>query len=124
MIQTQSLPTPHPSLLIPIPSRTDASKGTLSAFQFSNPDAARKAYHEKKLAWAKLPLRQDFADASWMRGHIKEAGLRSPIATDHRPYFIRHSLLSLDGLRKFLDRSDKPLARVLLTRIDAVFSRA
>ena len=82
---THSLPTPHPSLLIPIPSRTPASSGTLHAFQFSDPnlsDAARRAYHAKRLGWATLPLRQDFADEAFMREHIKAAGLRSPIATE------------------------------------------
>ena len=38
---THSLPTPHPSLLIPIPSRTPASSGTLHAFQFSDPNGCR-----------------------------------------------------------------------------------
>ena len=28
--------------------------------------------------WNLLNLRQDFADESWMRGHIKAAGLKSP----------------------------------------------
>jgi hypothetical protein len=78
----QSLPTPHPSLLIPVSPRNPASHGTLTAFQFSDPAAARKAYHAKKLGWAALPLRQDFADEVFMREHIKEAALRSPISTE------------------------------------------
>lgn len=44
-------------------------------------------------------------------------------ATDHRPFFIRNSLLPLEGLRKFLKNSDKPLAWGLLTRIDDAFAR-
>ena len=83
---THSLPTPHPSLLIPFPSRTPASRGTLQAFQFgdanASADAARRAYHAKRLGWATLPLRQAFADEAFMREHIKAAGLRSPIATE------------------------------------------
>jgi hypothetical protein len=39
-------------------------------------------------------------------------------ATGHRPFFIRRSLLSLAGLRKFLHRSDKPQAPELLAQID------
>ena len=42
-------------------------------------------------------------------------------ATDHRPFFIRQGLLSLEGLRKFLQRSDKPVAPRLLAQIDQRF---
>ena len=40
-------------------------------------------------------------------------------ATEHRPFFIRNSLLPMEGLRNFLKNSDKPRARKLLARIDA-----
>ena len=40
-------------------------------------------------------------------------------ATDHRPFFIRNSLLPMAGLRNFLEGSDKPRARKLLAQIDA-----
>ena len=42
-------------------------------------------------------------------------------ATDHRPYFIRRSMMPLAGVRKFLQDSDKPLARGLLSRIEAQY---
>jgi hypothetical protein len=38
-------------------------------------------------------------------------------ANGYRPFFIRQGLLSLDGLRKFLTRSDKPQARGLLAQV-------
>ncbi|MBA4178779.1 MAG: hypothetical protein C0505_19825 [Leptothrix sp. (in: Bacteria)] len=38
-------------------------------------------------------------------------------ATGHRPLFIRHTLLSLTGLRRFLQRSDKPEAPALLAEL-------
>lgn len=40
-------------------------------------------------------------------------------ATDHRPFFIRNSLLPMEGLRNFLASSDKPLARRMLAGINA-----
>ena len=42
-------------------------------------------------------------------------------ATEHRPYFIRRSMMPLAGVRKFLQDSDKPLARGLLSRIEAQY---
>lgn len=42
-------------------------------------------------------------------------------ATDHRPFFIRQGLLSLEGLKKFLQRSDKPEAPKLLAQIGQHF---
>lgn len=45
-------------------------------------------------------------------------------ATGHRPFFIRLGLLSLDGLRRFLQRSDKPQAPALLAQIESRYSPA
>ena len=42
-------------------------------------------------------------------------------ATEHRPFFIRRSMMPLAGVRKFLQDSDKPLAPSLLNQIDAVY---
>ena len=42
-------------------------------------------------------------------------------ATEHRPYFIRNSMLPLAGVRKFLQDSDKPLAPRLLNQIEAEY---
>lgn len=39
--------------------------------------------------------------------------------TGHRPFFIRKGLLPLAGVRRLLNRSDKPLAPALLDRIEA-----
>ncbi len=39
-------------------------------------------------------------------------------ATGHRPFFIRGGLFTLDRVRWFLNRSDKPLAPVLLRQIE------
>lgn len=66
-----------------------------------------------------LPFRTVMIDgAPWF--HLRDI-LK---ATEHRPFFIRNSLLPLDGLRKFLHRSDKPRAQALLTRINALFGSA
>lgn len=40
-------------------------------------------------------------------------------ATGHRPFFIRGSPLPLASVRRFLHRSDKPIAPALLERIEA-----
>jgi hypothetical protein len=44
---------------------------------FSQPmrEAARLTLQAKRQEWAALSLRQDWADASFMRAHLKEAGL-------------------------------------------------
>ena len=61
-----------------------------------------------------LPFRAVIIDgAPWF--HLRDI-LK---ATDHRPFFIRNSLLPMEGLRNFLKGSDKPQARKLLVRIDA-----
>ena len=41
-------------------------------------------------------------------------------ATGHRPYFIRGGLLTVDGVRRFLQRSDKPMAPELLKQIEGL----
>lgn len=64
----------------------------------------------------RAPFRTVMVDgAPWF--HLRDV-LR---ATEHRPYFIRNSLLPLDGLRKFLQDSDKPRAPDLLKRVNEQF---
>ena len=41
--------------------------------------AARKA---KRESWSELNLRQNFADETFMRNHIKAAGLRAPVRAE------------------------------------------
>ena len=73
------------SLLIPFPS--DSSRFSLQN-SLSNPpgrvftadelEAGRRTRADKLAKWAALDLRQDFADATFMRSHIKAAGLHAP----------------------------------------------
>lgn len=99
MIHTHSVPTPHPSLLIPIQGKTDASKALFNRFPSGDLDAARKAYHAKRAEWAKLPLRQDWADEAFMREHIKAAGLRSPDSTEPATVSRLRSALTRAGVQ-------------------------
>jgi len=43
-------------------------------------------------------------------------------ATGHRPYFIRETRLPLEGLRRFLQRSDKPRAPGLLAQVESRYT--
>ena len=65
------LPILHPSLLIPIEPQRDRAMNLLQG-NLGTAAAAQRANREH---WATLDLRQQWADAAWMREHLKSAGL-------------------------------------------------
>ena len=75
-ITSNSVPTPHPCLLIPSLPNLAATRAPRKSFPSGDPLAAAQAYGKKKAEWAKLPLRQQFADEGVMREHLSTAGLR------------------------------------------------
>ena len=78
LISSVPLPIPHPSQFIASTTETAAREAPCNRFSPSDPDAGRKAYHAKRAEWAKLSLRQTWADADFMRAHLHAAGLQSP----------------------------------------------
>ena len=97
MITNNSLPTPHPVLLGEFSKQNTASKSSFGGVPAGDLTAARDAYRERLAAWVKLPLRQQFADETWMRDHIAAAGLRAP--TRFEPATVKR-------LRTLLHRAD------------------
>ena len=77
-----SVPIHHPTFSDAFKPEYTASRGTSNRFPVGDPDAARKAYRDKRAEWAKLDLhadtrlRQIWADETFMRAHISAAGLR------------------------------------------------
>jgi hypothetical protein len=69
----QTVPIPHP---VPVNGfhRQNSPQNTPTG----DLEAARIARHLKLTRWYSLNLRQTFADETFMRNHIKAAGLRSP----------------------------------------------
>lgn len=72
------VPTPFPGLLIPTRAQISATEPTPQAALTGDLVAARKAHRAKRAGWAALNLRQDFADAPFMRAHLSTAGVRIP----------------------------------------------
>ena len=99
MLTSHPLPTPHRALSAPFNRETAASHSPGNRFPSGDSDAARSAYRAKKAEWAKLPLRQDFADAVFMREHIKASGLRAPLTTEPATASRLRSLLARAGVR-------------------------
>ena len=73
------------SLCIPLPANPSRfslqnSRANLPtrAFTANDLEAGRQTRADKLAKWAALDLRQDFADETFMRNHIKAAGLRAP----------------------------------------------
>ena len=67
-------------------------------FPSLDPDAGRKAYHAKRAEWAKLNLRQTWADEEVMRNRLKAAGIK--VANDIEPATVTRmrSLLRRAGM--------------------------
>jgi hypothetical protein len=81
---------PHSTLLIPSAARTAADKRAYEGFRAritGNPQAAREVRQAQRSAWAKLHLRQDFADEAWLRGHLRMASIR--VADLNEPASVR-----------------------------------
>lgn len=47
-----------------------------------DPERMKAARQAKRQQWAALNLRQEWADAAFMRGHLKVAGVRAPTSTE------------------------------------------
>lgn len=70
-IPTSGLPTPYPRLCIPL----DPPESPPSRAPRFTPGSGHAALQAKREHWATLTLRQDWADAEFMRAHLKAAGL-------------------------------------------------
>lgn len=73
---------PAPTPLVPSGKPFGASESpaaTRSQLDSSKAHAAAKA---KRTQWAALNLRQEWADAAYMRGHLSMAGLRVNVSTE------------------------------------------
>jgi hypothetical protein len=76
IMQTLCIPLPADSSSFPLQnSRTNLPVGAFTADEL---EAGRQTRADKLAKWASLDLRQDFADETFMRNHIKAAGLRAP----------------------------------------------
>ena len=93
------------TLCIPLPA--DSSRFSLQnsranlpvrAFTADDLEAGRQTRADKLAKWATLDLRQDFADETFMRNHIKAAGLRAPIRTEPATQTRLRSLLHHAGV--------------------------
>lgn len=71
MITAHPLPTPYPTLPPPVEAQRERPS-TLSPVSL---ETARDAQCANRAVWATLTLRQHWADATWMRAHLKVAGL-------------------------------------------------
>jgi hypothetical protein len=78
----QALPCPRPSLSIPLSLRIPVDQATRKPLPQLDPNAGRKALAQRRAAWAKLSLRQDWADETFMRSHLRAAGVRIPDNTE------------------------------------------
>ena len=66
-----SAPRPSPPQVKPLVAPHRHASGGLAFDQ-----AMLEGRRAKLAAWATMPLRQTWADAGWLRGHLKVAGLR------------------------------------------------
>lgn len=80
-----TLPTPFPELREEIEPDFTVSRDSFRAFPGATPEdlaLAREAFTKIKAEWATLDLRQEWADAAFMRKHLAAAGIRAPIKTE------------------------------------------
>lgn len=74
----QTVPSPCPGYSDGFAPQKSAQN---APFNVASPGCLHLAREKRALklaGWAKLHLRQNFADASWLRGQIRAAGLRAP----------------------------------------------
>ena len=75
----QTVPTTHPVPVNGLHRQYFPQNTSPKAFPLGDLDAARLARQLKTTSWFGLNLHQTFTDETWMRDHIKAAGLRSPM---------------------------------------------
>lgn len=92
------LPTPHPVDSNRFVPRNPGSKCLVKPFPQGDLKAANASRAKQTSDWAKLDLRQSFADETWMRSHIKAAGLRSPVSIEPATTARLRSMLKKAGL--------------------------
>ena len=73
----KTLATPSPVQPGSFYHQNTGSNLPVRAFTAADLESATQARAAKLAKWAALDLRQDFADETFMRNHIKAAGLRS-----------------------------------------------
>ena len=78
----QSLPNPSPAHSGSFFPQNSPVKPLYEGIPAGDLVAANAARATKLAEWAALDLRQDFADKTFMRNHIKAAGLRAPNRTE------------------------------------------
>ena len=98
-ITPDPVPIPHPCWLIPLSPNLAATRAPRKAFPSGDPLAAAQAYGRKKAEWAKLPLRQQWADESFMREHLRAAGVRIVNNTEPATRARVRSLLRRAGVQ-------------------------
>lgn len=74
----QTVPTPHPVSVQGFTGQSSLQNTSPKTIPTGDLEAARIARELKTASWFKLNLHQTFADETFMRNHIKAAGLRSP----------------------------------------------
>ena len=74
----KTVSTPHPVSVHGFAGQSSPQNTSPKIIPTGDLDAARIARQLKTTSWSKLNLRQAFADETFMRNHIKAAGLRSP----------------------------------------------
>ncbi len=74
----QTVPTPRPVSVHGFTDQSGPQNTSPKTIPTGDLDAARLARQLKTKSWSSLNLRQTFADETFMRNHIKAAGLRSP----------------------------------------------
>lgn len=78
---------------------SNQSLGSKREAPASTPDAYLKGLDtqkRQKAVWAALDLRQDWADAGWLRAHLTAAGLR--VATSNEPATVARIKAKLRGV--------------------------
>ncbi len=71
-----------PTPLVPSAKPFEVSKSPAATPSRLDSSKARAAAKAKRAQWATLNLRQEWADAAFMRGHLSMAGLRVNVSTE------------------------------------------
>lgn len=94
----QSLPIPSPANSGSFSPQHSPEKPPCEGIPAGDLFAANAARAAKLAKWAKLDLRQEFADEIFMRNHIRAAGLRAPIRAEPATTSRLRTLLHRAGI--------------------------